>query len=336
MNRDDPRRGFACGIILAYRNVVSDSIRIFPFAWLHQGCLMFAASLRSLSAIAHRRWWMGLLLALLPGNLTAQEPAAPTKFIYPLASAVAPDGAIYIADRNLPGVWKFADGQLSVLFQASKKFRTPLNAVRCVAIDHEGRLLAGDSSTREIYRFDAEGKPQPLTNGGIGIPMAMAVAADGTIYAADLEIQRVVAVPPQGGEPRMLAPITGCRGLALAADGKLWAVSNGGPDVLLKMDPTAEKPTWEVVLGGQPFQFPAEIALLPSGVAYVADGYAKTIWKVEPGQVPQPAFQGEPLQHPVGLVRRNEGLLVTDPRAATLFELSTAGELKPLVPAPGN
>jgi hypothetical protein len=253
-----------------------------------------------------------------------------------LASAVAPDGAIYIADRNLPGVWKYADGQLSVLFQASKKFRTPLNAVRCVAIDHEGRLLAGDSSTREIYRFDAEGKPQPLTNGGIGIPMAMAVAADGTIYASDLEIQRVVAVPPEGGEPRMLAQITGCRGLSLASDGKLWAVSNGGSDVLLKMDPTAEKPTWEIVLGGQPFQFPAEIAVLPSGVAYVADGYAKTIWKVEPGQVPQPAFQGEPLQHPVGLVRHKDGLLVTDPRAATLFELSAAGELKPLIPAPGN
>jgi hypothetical protein len=71
-------------------------------------------------------------------------------------------------------------------------------------------------------------------------------------------------------------------------------------------------------------------------VAYVADGYAKTIWKVEPGQVPQPAFQGEPLQHPVGLVRHKEGLLVTDPRAATLFELSAAGELKPLVPAAGN
>lgn len=297
---------------------------------------MFASSLWPIGAISDRRWWMGLLLAWVPGTLTAQEAAAPTKFVYPLASAVAPDGAIYIADRNLPGVWKYADGQLSVLFHASKKFRTPLNAVRCVAIDHEGRLLAGDSSTREIYRFDADGKPQPLTNGGIGIPMAMAVATDGTIYAADLEIQRVVAVPPEGGEPRILAQITGCRGLALAADGKLWAVSNGGSDVLLKMDPTAETPAWEVVLGGQPFQFPAEIAVLPSGVAYVADGYAKTIWKVEPGQVPQPAFQGEPLQHPVGLVRHKEGLLVTDPRAVTLFELSAAGELKPLVPAPGN
>ncbi|MBX3451976.1 MAG: NHL repeat-containing protein [Planctomycetaceae bacterium] len=297
---------------------------------------MFASSLWPIDAISDRRWWMGLLLAWVPGTLTAQEAAAPTKFVYPLASAVAPDGAIYIADRNLPGVWKYADGQLSVLFHASKKFRTPLNAVRCVAIDHEGRLLAGDSSTREIYRFDANGKPQPLTNGGIGIPMAMAVAADGTIYAADLEIQRVVAVPPEGGEPRILAQITGCRGLALAADGKLWAVSNGGSDVLLKMDPTAETPAWEVVLGGQPFQFPAEIAVLPSGVAYVADGYAKTIWKVEPGQVPQPAFQGELLQHPVGLVRHKEGLLVTDPRAATLFELSAVGELMPLVPAPGN
>ena len=68
------------------------------------------------------------------------------------------------------------------------------------SIDHEGNLLAGDSSTRDVYRFDADGKPQPLTDGWIGIPMAMAVAPDGTIYTADLELHRIWKMPAEGAK----------------------------------------------------------------------------------------------------------------------------------------
>src|SRR5207302_11042917 len=78
---------------------------------------------------------------------------------YPISVAAGPDGAIYVADRQAPGVWKIADGKLEIYFQGSNKFRTPLNAVWCVAVDSKGRVLAGDSSTREIYRFNAERKP---------------------------------------------------------------------------------------------------------------------------------------------------------------------------------
>ena len=94
-------------------------------------------------------------------NVIAQD--APTEFDYPLAVTATADGIVYVADRNLPGIWKIEDGKKSIFFQGSKKFRTPLNAIRCLAIDHEGKLLAGDSSTREVYRFDDAGQPQPLT-----------------------------------------------------------------------------------------------------------------------------------------------------------------------------
>ena len=81
---------------------------------------------------------------------------------YPLAVAVADDGTIYVADLKLPGIWEIREGTRREYFRGSKKFRTPLNAVRCLAIDQDGRLLAGDSATREIYRFDADAKPQRL------------------------------------------------------------------------------------------------------------------------------------------------------------------------------
>jgi len=50
--------------------------------------------------------------------------------------------------------------------------------VRCVAAgiyDDQGKLLAGDSATREVYRFDEAGNPVPLTKGKIGIATAIAV-----------------------------------------------------------------------------------------------------------------------------------------------------------------
>ena len=58
--------------------------------------------------------------------------AADETMQYPLAAAVGTDGTVYVADRNLPGVWKFADDRWSIYFRASKKFRTPLNAIRCL------------------------------------------------------------------------------------------------------------------------------------------------------------------------------------------------------------
>ncbi|MCY2965441.1 MAG: hypothetical protein NT069_17705 [Planctomycetota bacterium] len=36
---------------------------------------------------------------------------------YPLAVAAADNGPVYVADRNLPGVWKITDGKLELLFQ---------------------------------------------------------------------------------------------------------------------------------------------------------------------------------------------------------------------------
>ena len=182
--------------------------------------------------------------------------------LYPLAAAVAADGTIYIADRELPGIWKFSDGKWSIYFQGSKKFRTPLNAVRCLAIDHQGKLLAGDSSTREIYRFDEANQPQPLTKGGVGIPMSLAVAKDGSIYAGDIEIQRIVKIPAEGGTPEIIAEVTAPRGLAIDDEGRLWVVSHG-QNAVIRLSPDGKQR--DVITEGRPFQFQHHIVLGQAG-----------------------------------------------------------------------
>lgn len=247
--------------------------------------------------------------------------------VYPLSAAVTSDGTIYVSDRNLPGIWKYADGKWSIYFQGSKKFRTPLNAVRCVAIDQNGKLLAGDSSTREIYRFDDSNQPQPLTNGGVGNATSLAVAKDGTIYAGDIEIQRIVKIPAAGGTPEIIAEVNAPRGMTIDDEGRLWIVSHG-KDSVIRLSPDGK--TREVITEGRPFEFEHNIVLGKEGEAYVVDGYAKTVWKVKQGEKPEAFFAGEPLKNPVGLAWWKDALLIVDPHTKGVYQRTAEGKLQPV------
>jgi len=270
----------------------------------------------------------------LPPN-TKSQPAAKTAsqdaslppltvdFRYPLDLAVTSDGTCYVADLRLPGVWKFANGKSSIHFQAERKFRTPLNAVRCLAIDPRGELLAGDSSTREIYRFNKNGKPTPLTGGRIGLPTSIAVDAEGTIFVADLEANAVWKIPDAGGQPIRVATIPAPRGLATTPDGGLLVISHG-PNQLLEISKNGET---KVILPGRPFRFPLAIVRDDKGILYVADAYAKTIWRIAPGAKPLPWLRGDPLDHPAGLAFHDNTLWIVDPRAASIWTSTAKGQL---------
>ena len=261
-------------------------------------------------------------LAVVPATL-AEEGMK-----YPLAVVAGKDSAVYVADRDLPGIWKFADNKWSVFFHGSKKFRTPLNAVRCLAIDHEGKLLAGDSATREIYRFDDAGQPQPLTKGNIGIPMAIAVAKDGTIFASDIEIQRIVKIAAAGGgEPEEVAELAAVRGLTIDAEGRLIAVCHG-KDAVLRLSADGKERT--VLLEGRPFQFSHHVVLGADGEMYIADGYAKTIWKFIPGSPATAFVSGEPLKNPVGVALLDGNLLIADPQVKAILRRTADGKLEVL------
>jgi sugar lactone lactonase YvrE len=252
---------------------------------------------------------------------------------YPLDVVEKDEQTFYVADRNLPGVWVVTDGKAEIFFQGSKKFRTPLNAIRCLAVDEKGHLLAGDSSTRDIYRFNEKGEPTPLTDGHIGIPMSIVVAKSGDIYVADLELHRIWKVPSAGGKPEEVAVVAAPRGLAIDSEGKLWIVSHG-PNQVLKLNP--EDGSIETIVKGMPFQFAHQIVLKNDTNGYVVDGYAKTIWKVEPGKDPEKLVAGEPLKNPVGLSLTKDGLLVADPHKKAIYFVAKDGTIVPRYPASQN
>jgi sugar lactone lactonase YvrE len=243
---------------------------------------------------------------------------------YPLSIAVSRSGTIYLADRNLPGVWRLEGDRLSIVFRGSKKFRTPLNAVRCVALDREGNLLAGDSATRDVYRLDDKGTPRPLTSlgktyGEIRIPMAIVVDADGNLLVSDLETQRIVRVPREGGPVKPFAAVHAPRGLFLDSQKLLWVISGRK---LVRFSPQGEPTT---IVDDGVFSYPHTVVVGDDGTAYVADGYAKAIWRIPPGQSPQKWVSGPPLDNPVGLALHQGRLFVADPRAKAVYEIEGRG-----------
>lgn len=272
------------------------------------------------------------LAAFVPSHsgLLAQQDKAPAAALqYPLGAVRAEDGTTFIVDRKLPGVLKLADGKLSVLVQGSKRFREPLNAPRCIALDKDGKVLVGDSSTREVYRIDDSGKATALTGGGIGIPMSIAVNADGDLFVADLELHRIFKVPAAGGKPVEFATIAAPRGVAFDKDGNLFVLSTTD-DQVFKLTPEGKA---TVVVPGRPFQFPHNIAISDDGTVFVTDGYGKCVWKIAGKAAPEKLVSGEPFSNPVGLSLSGETLLIVDSRANAVFESDLNGKLTKIAPA---
>ncbi|MCR4414051.1 MAG: hypothetical protein NUV77_16670, partial [Thermoguttaceae bacterium] len=261
--------------------------------------------------------WLGALVAVALGGSVALPVSRAAEMAYPVSTA-ARDGRFYVADQDLPGIWLLAEGRREVFFQASKKYRTPLNAVRCVAIDTAGNLLAGDAATSDVYRFpkgEKGSKPEPLTGGKVGVPVDLAVDKQGNVFVSDAAMNCVWKLAPDAKRPEKLASVTGPRGLAAADDGTVWALSLR-ENPLLKIAPDG---TTTALVKGRPFEFPNDVAVDQDGTLYVSDGYASAVWKVTPSGEVAKWISGKPLVRPLGLTWHEGRLLITDPAAKNIF-----------------
>lgn len=258
------------------------------------------------------------------GQEPSQLAASPAKLPnYPLDIAVDSEGNAFVVDRNMHGVWKRSGEKLEAFFEGSPKFRTPLNAPRCVAIDKDGTLLVGDSATREIYRV-SEGKAEPITDGAIGIPMDLAVKSDGTIYVADAEMRTLFRIPPGESKPIKVAEVNP-RGVFVDSTDRVWVVSQN-PEQLQIVSDSGET---EKIVDHRVFDFPHQVVVDSSGTAYVTDGYKKAVWKIVAGSEPTIMFEGAPLDNPVGITLVEDKPIVVDPRARKVFRFNA--ESKPEV-----
>lgn len=278
---------------------------------------------------ANGRWRCVVLLVGLTVAMTgAKGPLVAEEMQYPLSVAAVGEDSLVVADRMLPGLWKLGGGKAEILFQAKKTFRTPLNAVRAVAVAADGTVHAADSATRDVFKF-VDGQPVPLTQGKIGIPVDIAFDPSGDLFVSDLETQRIWRVPAAGGEPKEVAQLAAPRGLFVDGAGRLWAVAASGEQPLVRI---AADGTIEPVVKERAFEFPHDVVVADDGTAYVSDNYARAIWKVAADGTTTKWITGEPLKGPVGLSIRAGKILVADPQAKTVWEADVEGKLTAVVP----
>lgn len=270
-----------------------------------------------------------LLVLILLSPPPARADDLPWK--YPIDLAIGKEGEIYIADLKLPGIWVYRDGKLEILVQGQTKYRTPLNAIRCLAVTDDGKLLAGDSATREVYRVGPKGELTSLTNGFIGIPISMAPHGD-QVFVSDLELQRVWKVPLAGlakdQTPEEFAVLGGARGLFVEND-DLWVLT--APTPQLQRFAADKTPT--VIVKDLTFEFPHQIAR-KDGLSYVSDGYKRCVWKVKDDGTAEQWVSGAPFVNPLGIRFQGDDLLLIDPRAKSLFRIKPDGKIETILPAP--
>lgn len=274
----------------------------------------------------------GLLLLVAASTEMACGQDASETLQYPLSVAAIDDHTLYVADRLLPGVWKVSDGAQAVFARGEKRFRTPLNAIRAVAVAADGSVFVGDSATREVYRLADDGTPTPLTGGRIGIPVDLAITSTGQLYVSDLETQRIWKLPVAGGDPEEVVQLAAPRGLFVDAGDQLWAIAASGDAPLVRV---AADGSVEPVVTTRAFEFPHDVVVDDDGVAYVSDNYATCIWQVSTAGDVTKLVSGAPLQGPVGLARSSAGVLVADPRAKAIYRLDAAGTLTAIIAPEG-
>ena len=248
------------------------------------------------------------------------------KVTYPRAVALDGD-KVYVVDLDLPGIWLIEGDSKELYVRGTKYLRKPMNRPWCVIARPGGGILVGDSATREIYSFeaaDAEGKP--LCNGYIGIPMALAIDAEGkTIYVGDAEKRAVFSLPIDGGKPELVARVN-ARGLSFDDDGNLWAITPDA-DAVQKIDVKAKKA--ETVVGKRPYKFPNGL-VWAGDHGYVTDGYGKSIWKFTADGKTEKWLDGDTFGGPVGITANEKSVFVADPKKKQLFEIDRESkEVKP-------
>ncbi|MCA9193743.1 MAG: NHL repeat-containing protein [Planctomycetales bacterium] len=282
--------------------------------WLKHYCQIVFLILCSVSVNLPAR----PLFAQTPAPAPVVSPRLP---FYPLDVAINQSGSVYIADRNLPGVWQYSDSTLTKLIQGSVRFREPLNASRCVAVGPKGEVYVGDTSTCRIYEIDPSGKATVVIDKRVGTPTDLAVAADGTIYVADLELRSLFRISRDHQSLDVVAQVNP-RGVFVDSQNTVWVVSQNAEQLLtVGQDGSVTK-----IIDHRVFEFPHQVVVDQAGVAYVTDGYRKAIWKVVTGKEPAIFFEGAPLDNPVGIAIHENRLIVVDPRAQRVFRFNEAGQ----------
>jgi tripartite motif-containing protein 71 len=208
------------------------------------------------------------------------------QFNKPSDVAVAPDGAIYVADSDSHRIHRFSAtgeflGGWGVYGYGDGQFYNPHG----VAVAPDGTVYVADTGNHRIQRFSATGAFlgtwgwQGYNDGQFSSPGGVAVASDGTVYVADTGNHRIQHFSASGaflgvwgvsgsGNGQFSSP----SGIAVASDGTIYVADSGNHRIQRFSATGAFLGVWgSRGSGNGQFESPDDVAVASDGTVYVAD-----------------------------------------------------------------
>ena len=156
-------------------------------------------------------------------NGERHRPKWEAPFNHPTRAAVAPDGAVFVADGygnarihefSPEGEWRSSFGEIGA---GSGQFMTP----HSVIVDREQRLLVCDRENDRVQVFNREGQWLAEWK-GLCRPMDLCEREDGVILVSD-QVPSFTAFAPDGARIDRCRPsLSGAHGVALGRDGEIF------------------------------------------------------------------------------------------------------------------
>lgn len=112
-----------------------------------------------------------------------------TWLVQPVGIAVAPGGALYVADPGARGVHIIGPGSSRYELITETKFGPFRSPVGC-AVDRRGRVYVADSERGDVVVLDDDGDGELVIAGGMERPVGVQVSGD-TLFAADAGLHRI-------------------------------------------------------------------------------------------------------------------------------------------------
>src|SRR5678815_4379576 len=178
---------------------------------------------------------------------------------YIWAMAIDNSGSLYVATGERGVVYQvFGKSQAKPIFRSEEAHITAL------AFDKSSRLIAGTAPSGLLYRLGTDGKTETLLDSGLNEISAVAVAADGTIYAASIGEETPQSVRRPGEKNDMTIEVTP------APDGNI-------------LEEEAD----------QPRKITINLEDLQSTRVSAGEGAASRIYRLEPGRAAALAWRSE-------------------------------------------
>ncbi|MBI5710367.1 MAG: hypothetical protein HZC42_08710 [Candidatus Eisenbacteria bacterium] len=193
-------------------------------------------------------------------------PATAASFSVPTSIALAPDGSVYVGDRERYTIRRIAPngiitryagtGTAGVSDSTGKATLIRLSSVAGICVDGNGNLYVADSGQRRIRKVAPDGTLTTAASAGDLLARDVAAGPDGSVY---------IAIGAGEGGLQYVG--------RLDPDGTLSAVVGGGPI----QSPYTEDGRFALGAG---VNEPTGLALTPDGVMYIAEHRGGRVRKV--------------------------------------------------------